>query len=97
MNTILIALTASGLRASIENLAIVVEETTKSDVRRALENFANAESISSLSLAATVCNKYSQKHHRWLDEQLLNADYASSNLDVEESKNVVVRMLAMQQ
>jgi ATP-dependent helicase Lhr and Lhr-like helicase len=33
------------------------------------------------ALAATIANKATEKHDRWLDEELLAADYARRALD----------------
>ena len=45
-------------------------------------------------LAGSVLNKRTEKHHRYLSEELLNADYASSQLDVERAWKVVEELRA---
>ena len=41
------------------------------------------------TLATEILNKRTEKHHRYLSEELLNADYASSQLDVDRVWEVV--------
>ena len=44
------------------------------------------------SLAETVQNKRTEKHHWYLSDDLLNADYASSRLDIERAWEVLRRL-----
>jgi ATP-dependent Lhr-like helicase len=82
LSTLVIQLTNHNLRASAEGVAIVIGDTTEEEVRDVLKAVERQGPSSALSLAASVQNKISQKHHVWLDEELLNLDYASSDLDL---------------
>ncbi len=44
------------------------------------------------TLAATVQNRRTEKHHWYLSDDLLNADYASSRLDIDRARKVLVRL-----
>lgn len=45
-------------------------------------------------LASTVANKMVEKHHPYLDEELLSLDYASAYLDTDGAWTAVVRLVA---
>ena len=47
------------------------------------------------ALASSVLNKRTEKHHWYLSEDLLNADYASSRLDVDRAWQVVEELRAV--
>ena len=94
MGTLVVQLIAIGLRASSEGIAIVVAGVTESEVREHLQAMAQEGPIDPVALASTIPNKINQKHHIWLEERLLNADYASSDLDMEGAYRAINRLLS---
>jgi hypothetical protein len=46
-----------------------------------------------VQLAMSVANKSTEKHHVFLNEELLSMDYASARLDTEGAWHAVVRFV----
>lgn len=81
VHTIVLLLLRRGVAATAEGIAIVVEGLIPADVAAHLRDLAAAGPVDAFRLAASVENRRTQKHHGFLGEHLLNADYASSQLD----------------
>lgn len=79
LHTLVLCLRAEGLAANPEGIAIMVEDAKPGDVRAALHLVAK-DPLSGMQLARTVQNKVTEKHHRFLSDELLSEDYASSYL-----------------
>jgi len=94
LNTLLMMLKDRGLTASMEPPAIVIEDISAADVRGVLAELAVAGPPDPYDLAASVENKQTEKHHRFLREDLLGADYASKSLDPEGVAGVLRRIAA---
>jgi ATP-dependent Lhr-like helicase len=65
-----------------DGVALLVPRATSADVVAALDRII-AHPPSAAELASEVQNKQVEKHHGVVGEPLLNADYASSRLDIE--------------
>lgn len=88
LHTLVLCLRAEGLAANPDGISILVEDAKPEDVRVALRLIA-LDPLSGAELARTVKNKWTEKHHRFLSEDLLSADYASSCLDVEATRRIL--------
>lgn len=64
------------------------EDAKPGDVRAPLHLVAK-DPLSGVQLARTVQNKVTEKHHRFLSEELLSADYASGALDLGSVEGIV--------
>jgi hypothetical protein len=65
-------------------------------VRAALEEMAGDAQLQACELAAAARNKEREKHHRYLDEELLTLDYAASELDLNGARRHVTELLDTQ-
>ena len=92
MNTLALQLRARRVAVAIEGLAILARDTTPLDLHAHLTALAEAEPPDTGTLAASVENKRTEKHHVFLSDKLLNADYASSQLDSEGAWRTAVRL-----
>ena len=90
MNTLALQLRAQ--RVAVEGLAILARDTTPLDLHAHLTALAEAGPPDTGMLAASVENKRTEKHHLFLSDKLLNADYASSQLDSEGAWRTAVRL-----
>jgi ATP-dependent Lhr-like helicase len=93
MNTIVRALGARGVKASAEDVAILVGDLRPVDVLSHLTAIASDETLDALTLAATVSNKEEEKYDGHLDEETLNTAYAARRLDVPRARAVLARMI----
>lgn len=82
MATLALLLSSEGIRASIEPPAIRIEKTTTGEIEAIFANWSSVQARDAVSLASLVPNKYTEKHHQYLSEDLLSLDYASSRLDL---------------
>lgn len=94
LNTLLMMLRARGYAASMEPPAIVLEDLGPDQAVGLLTILHAAGPPDPYELAASVENKRSEKHHGFLGESLLGADYASSRLDPEGVHAAIGRLLA---
>ena len=83
MNTLALQLRARQVAVAIEGLALLARDTTPLDLHAHLTALAAAGPPDARMLAASVENKRTEKHHVFLSDELLDADYASSQLDSE--------------
>ena len=92
MNTLALQLRARQVAVAIEGLAILARDTTPLDLHAHLTTLAEAGPPDTGMLAASVENKRTEKHHVFLSDELLDADYASSQLDSEGAWRAAVRL-----
>ena len=95
MNTIVRALGACDVKASAEDVAILVHHMPPSEVVRHLRAIADDESLDPITLAATVSNKCIEKYDGYLDEKTLNESYAASRLDLLHTRLLLSRLLEL--
>ena len=72
-----------------EGLCVSLAGTTPDQVREALEKIATAAPIEPEALARSVQNKFREKWDHLLPEDLLDASFASSYLDLPGVRKVV--------
>ncbi len=92
MHTLALQLRARRVAVSIEGVALLVRDTTPVDLHEHVKALADAGRPDTGMLAASVENKHTEKHHVFLSEGLLDADYASSQLDSEGAWRAAVRL-----
>jgi ATP-dependent Lhr-like helicase len=80
-DTLLLMLLARGLRSMNDGVAVCVKDTSVDNVRELLATFRKEGAVDPLVLASTVLNKIREKWDYLLPEELLNASFASANLD----------------
>ena len=88
LHTLVLQLTAAGVKADVEDVALYVDQS-RDQVMSSLESLAAAGLADPVELACKVENADVEKHHRWLDADLLAADYASSRLDTAGALHAV--------
>ncbi|HYW09210.1 MAG TPA: helicase-related protein, partial [Longimicrobium sp.] len=81
LGTLQLQLRACGFPTSVEGAALVVGEVPPGELRAILSRLAAAGPADGRGLAEAVANKHVEKHHVWLSDALLEADYASGRLD----------------
>ena len=92
MNTLALQLRARQVEVAIDGIALLVSDTTPLELHEQLMELANAGPPDTRLLAASVKNKHTEKHHMFLSEELLVADYASSQLDSDGAGRTVIRL-----
>ena len=88
LDTLALMLAHASLDAARDGAAVLVSGAGCDDVRSALTRVA-ASPPSATELAQHVRNKRVEKHHGFLGDALLDADYASSRIDVERACEAV--------
>ena len=94
MHTLALQLRARRVAVALEGLAILARDTTPLELHAHITALAAAGVPDTGMLAASVENKRTEKHHVFLSEKLLSADYASSQLDSEGAWRTAVRLSA---
>lgn len=89
LGTLQLQLAAGGIPASIEGAALLVGAFPPDELQVVLRRLASAGPADGRHLAESVRNKHVEKHHPWLSDALLAADYASGRLDVAGALEVV--------
>jgi ATP-dependent Lhr-like helicase len=88
-DTLLLLLLAQGFRGLNEGLCVSLDGTTPDQVREALQKIAAADPIEPEALARSVKNKFREKWDHLLPEDLLDASFASSYLDLPGVRKVL--------
>lgn len=89
LNALLLELKTRGLRATLEGPGLVLKDATIDDVRSVIAAVEEEGLSAPIDLADRVENKFREKHHHFLRDELLAADYASADLDVEAARSVL--------
>jgi ATP-dependent Lhr-like helicase len=82
LGTLQLQLRARGLAASVEGAVLRIDSRPPDEVMGVVADLARAGPADGRSLAEAVAGKQVEKHHAWLSDALLAADYASARLDV---------------
>lgn len=83
LDTLALMLRRQGLgEAARDGVALLIPRADAAEVGRALDDILGAPP-SALDLVGEVRNKIVEKHHPYLGETLLEADYASSHIDID--------------
>ena len=85
LNTLALQFRAQGANVIVDQPALRFISASPEDVKKRIDRIADSEKVDPKTLAAVVGNKKIEKHHKYLSEELLNSDYASSQLDAEGS------------
>ena len=88
-DTLVLLLTARGFKGLNEDICIGLSSTDIAAVYDALLDLQNSEQMSPLELASTVKNLSREKWDLLLPEEVLQASFASSYLDVEGTYRVL--------
>lgn len=94
MDTLLVQLRDRGLPVESDGIAIVVNDISSAALIPHLRALAAQGPADAVQLAATVANKPTEKHHVFLNEDLLSIDYASARLDTEGAWQATIRLVA---
>ena len=92
MNALALQLRARQVAVAIEGMALLVRDTTPVELQEHIQALADAGPPDTSMLATSVENKRTEKHHVFLSDKLLNADYASVQLDSEGAWRTAVRL-----
>ena len=87
--TVMLHLRNCGFGVAHDGLAVAVRDANEEDVRLALHDLAEG-SVDAVALARVAEAKPREKHHVFLNPELLARDYASSMLDVTGAKAVLI-------
>ena len=94
LNTLALQLRQRGVDVAISQPSLVLNRTSHEEARGHIEELAGSGIPDAEVLAASVENKRTEKHHIFLGEELLNADYASSQLDAGGAWRTTDRLTA---
>ncbi len=78
-----------------DGIAIVVNDISVKSLAPHLRALAAQGPADPVALAATVANKRTEKHHIFLNEELLAIDYASARLDPDGAWQAALRVVAL--
>jgi ATP-dependent Lhr-like helicase len=92
LNTLALMLRSVGLQVARDGLAFTVSRKTPEEVDHELKSLAEKGPADAISLAAAIKNKATEKHDRWLDDDIMNEDYASRNLDCQGAWEAICRI-----
>ncbi|UTI63371.1 DEAD/DEAH box helicase [Paraconexibacter antarcticus] len=91
LDTLALLLASAGLKAGRDGLAVLVQQSDVDTVNAALCAVIAAPPEPE-QLAQAVENKQTEKHHQFLGENLLDADWASSRLDLTPALRAAARL-----
>jgi ATP-dependent helicase Lhr and Lhr-like helicase len=94
VDTLLVQLRDRELPVARDGIALVLSETNRATAMSHLKALAAQGPADASELASTVANKVVEKHHPYLDEDLLSLDYASAYLDTDGAWTMVVRLVS---
>jgi ATP-dependent Lhr-like helicase len=94
LDTLFMQLRERGLPVERDGIALIVNDMNVSELASHVRALASQGPADAVQLASTVANKLIEKHHVFLDEELLSIDYASSRLDSESAWQATVRVAA---
>ena len=89
LNVLALELKRRDLDVSQEGPALRFESASEEEVEDLLTNLRPGELPAPKKLADLVRNKDREKHHRFLRQELLAADYASADLDFEGAREAL--------
>ncbi|MBS1902461.1 MAG: DEAD/DEAH box helicase [Bacteroidetes bacterium] len=90
-NTILLQLKRLGFEVFNEGLALYISKTNSQIVNNALQRIVVTGFEQPTILASSVVNKVIEKYDSLLNEDLLNQEYAARFIDIEESRNLLLK------
>jgi ATP-dependent Lhr-like helicase len=93
-NTLMLAFIRAGLEVTVDGMVLSIVDASPTAVRAALEEIAGDTGLQAFELAAAARNKEREKHHRYLDQELLTLDYAASELDLDGARGCVEELVS---
>ena len=93
MNTVAALLLSGGFKVSQEGVALHVSDASEDDIRAFLESKVASEPPSPVELANYVSNKITEKHDRFLSEELLKAEYGARYFVVANTRTLLTKGL----
>ncbi|MGG6297902.1 DEAD/DEAH box helicase [Leptolyngbya sp. AN02str] len=90
LNTIMMQLIASGVRAWRDGVAIVVDKISSKELSLQLQKIIDVGALDALSLASNIGNKVGEKYDSFLSEELLSHQYAACHLNVNAAHEVLL-------
>jgi ATP-dependent Lhr-like helicase len=97
LNTLLIQLRDRDIPVERDGIALIVNGISASELASHIRSVAAQGPADAVELAATIKNKLIEKHHVFLNEELLSIDYASCRLEPEAAWHAAVRVSAQLQ
>jgi ATP-dependent Lhr-like helicase len=94
LDTLLVQLRERQLLVERDGVAVVVNDISASALIPHLRALAGQGPVDAVQLARTVANKLIEKHHVFMNDELLSIDYASGRLDTEGAWQAAVRAVA---
>jgi ATP-dependent Lhr-like helicase len=92
-NTLTVLLRHHGIEATNDGLTITCERDDATQVRTVLARLASTGPEDAIALATSVHGKEANKYDMWLDDALLDEDYAARSLDTNSAHQTVLRLL----
>jgi ATP-dependent Lhr-like helicase len=89
MDTLAAMLTYEGIQADREGICLTAKDVDPANLRAKLQEIRGKAEPSALDLAAKIKNKEMEKYDGFLDEYLLNLDWASKRLDMKAAMQLV--------
>ena len=93
VNTIFVQLLARGLQVDRGAIALTLRNTSPTQLLSHLREIAQPGPANANALAATVRNKCSEKHDRFLSEELLCLNYAARALDTQGAWETICQIV----
>ncbi len=85
INSLTLMLRSLGLRVQNNGFFVEIEKCTTNELRTLLNEWTNNDPPDAINLAQTVKNKLNCKYDHLLSESLLNLDFASKYLSIDDS------------
>ncbi len=95
VNTLVMLLVRSGVKANSFRGIIEIDDTSHSAVSNCLCDFTEEDSISNTDLAKLAMNKHTEKYDHLLPEGLLDEGYGAKAFDVSGTKEWLVKVNRM--
>jgi ATP-dependent Lhr-like helicase len=93
LGTLTVLLSGEGLKVSQEGPALLIENCSPEDVRESLRTLIDTGEQDDLELARIVKNRETEKHHVFLSDALLAAEFASARLDTAGAVEAAAALL----
>jgi ATP-dependent Lhr-like helicase len=83
--TLHLLLVQRGLKVEYDGVALTILNTTKENFRNVLKAILENDPVDAVDLASKVPHKRAQKHDCFINDDLLNMEFAAKNLDIKGS------------
>ncbi|SDW30836.1 ATP-dependent helicase Lhr and Lhr-like helicase [Amycolatopsis xylanica] len=93
LNTIAVWLTASGFRASQDSVSLTISDCSPARLRQGVRRMLDDDSVTDLSLAATVPNNTIDKYDVYLQKPLRELAYGRGHLDLAGARAILTTLV----